>query len=323
MTGIRQYLVPPVPDAELPAEAIAAILPTAYDDRNGYNPEFLGTSSGLSVPLPLPVNTADITRPTHAKPGRSFELCYRRFSVVMSASRRLCWITGVNIDGGAPFYHPPRPGWRIDPRIPPTAQVDGPSFYEPTSFDRGHMVRRLDPVWGKKQQALQANADTHHYTNACPQVHSFNDVTWGDLEDWILSQERVRHGKGTVFTGPIFRDDDPVYANVQVPVAFYKVVVVVDADTGKVSVCAFTMDQRNVLPPAGIVLAPGMPFNPGPFAVDQLTIVELSAITGLDFGDLATFDSLAAQSVPPAVRPPGPLRLPLTSAREAVLWAPR
>jgi hypothetical protein len=100
------------------------------------------------------------------------------------------------------------------------------------------------------------------------------------------------------------------------------VVVVVDADTGKLSVCAFTMDQRNVLPPAGIVLAPGMPFSPGPFAVDQLTIVELSAMTGLDFGDLARFDSLAAQSVPAALRPPGPLRLPLTSAREAVLWAP-
>lgn len=314
MTSVRDYLVPRVAEVELSAVAMAALQPTDYDDRDGYDPKFLGAGKALRVPLPLPVDTDDITRPTPAKAGRKFELCYRRFSVVMRASRRLCWITGVNIDGAAPFFHPARPGWRTDVRIPPDAQVDGPSFYVPTSFDRGHMVRRLDPVWGVKKQALQANADTHHYTNACPQVHSFNDVTWGDLEDWILSQERVRHSKATVFTGPIFRADDPVYEDVKVPLAFYKVVVVVDDATGKLSVCAFTMTQTKVLPPAG--------FDPGAFAVDQLTVVELASITGLDFGSLANFDSLAAQTVPPAVRPPGPLRLSLTSAREAVLWAP-
>ena len=99
----------------------------------------------------------------------------------MSRSRRLCCTTGVNIDGSAPFFHIKRPGWKIDPRIPEEAQVGGPEFYVPTVFDRGHMVRRLDPVWGKERAAVLANADTHHYTNSCPQVHSFNDMTWGDL----------------------------------------------------------------------------------------------------------------------------------------------
>ena len=42
-------------------------------------------------------------------------------------------------------------------------------------------MRRLDPVWGTENTARLANADTHHYTNSCPQVHSFNDATWGDL----------------------------------------------------------------------------------------------------------------------------------------------
>ena len=42
------------------------------------------------------------------------------------------------------------------------------SAYIPTVFDRGHMVRRLDPVWGKERAAVLANADTHHYTNSCP-----------------------------------------------------------------------------------------------------------------------------------------------------------
>jgi endonuclease G len=52
----------------------------------------------------------------------------------------------------------------------------------------------LIPVWGTEGIARLANADTHHYTNSCPQVRSFNDMTWGDLEDWILSQERSRIG---------------------------------------------------------------------------------------------------------------------------------
>jgi len=322
MTSIRSLLLPRAIDQELPVAALAALQPEDYDDRDGYNPKFLGTTPAFRVPLPLPVDTTDITRPTRAKPERPFELCYRRFSVVMRASRRLCWVTGVNIDGGEPFFHPKRPGWRTDVRIPPTAQVDGQSFYGPTSFDRGHMVRRLDPVWGVKQEALQANADTHHYTNACPQVHSFNDVTWGDLEDWILSQEQARDSKGTVFTGPIFGKSDPVYENVRVPVAFYKVVVVVDDAKGQLSASAFTMDQTDVLPPAGGVVTPAAVFDPGRFVVDQLTIMELAALTGLNFGTLATFDSLVAQPLPTAMRAAGPLRLRLSRAQDAVLWAP-
>ena len=135
------------------------------------------------------------------------------------------------------------------PRIPKAAQIDGAEFYVPTVFDRGHMVRRLDPVWGMEGTARLANADTHHYTTSCPQVHSFNDATWGDLEDWILSQERSRDSKGSVFTGPIFQESDPMYQGVSVPVAFYKVAAVIDASKGQLSVTAFEMDQSSVMPP--------------------------------------------------------------------------
>ena len=34
------------------------------------------------------------------------------------------------------------------------------------------------------------------------------------LEDWILSQERSRDSKGSVFTGPIFQESDPMYQGV-------------------------------------------------------------------------------------------------------------
>jgi endonuclease G, mitochondrial len=71
---------------------------------------------------------------------------------------------------------------------------------------------------------------------------------WDDPGDWILSQERSRDSKGSVFTGLILQESDPVYHEVKVPVAFYKVVSVVDNVTGRLAVTAFEMDQTSVMP---------------------------------------------------------------------------
>ena len=38
--------------------------------------------------------------------------------------------------------------WQLDPRVPEDEQVGG-KYYVGTPLDRGHMVRRVDPVWGK------------------------------------------------------------------------------------------------------------------------------------------------------------------------------
>ena len=315
----RKLFPPSPPEPELEASHAHA---EDYDDRDGYATTFLGDDPDFEVALPLPGSLSDLVPVDRAKTGRPFELCYRKFSVAMSRSRRLCCMTGVNIDGSQPFFHPKRPGWGLDPRIPAEFQVDGKSFYVPTSFDRGHMVRRLDPVWGKEGNALQANADTHHYTNACPQVHSFNDQTWGDLEDWILSQEQSRDSKGSVFTGPIFGTDDPVYHGVRVPVRFFKIIVVIDDAKSQLSATAFVMDQTSVLPPREEAPVPEAPFDPGKFEVNQVTLADLAAETGLDFGRLTQFDALAAHPVPEAAGITGPVRLPLASIRDAVLWAP-
>jgi endonuclease G, mitochondrial len=181
------------------------------------------------------------------------------------------------------------------------------------------MVRRLDPVWGTEGARRLANADTHHYTNSCPQVHSFNDATWGDLEDWILSQERSRDSKGSVFTGPIFQESDPMYQGVRVPVAFYKVVAVIDDAKGQLSVTAFQMDQSGVMPPQPGAPMPEAPFDPGRFSVDQITLSELEERSGLDFGRLKDFDVLAAQPVPSSLLKGARLRLPLTRVQETVV----
>jgi endonuclease G len=300
----------PSPDVELEATSGS---PGGLRRPQWLSADFLGEGSELLVALPLPKDKGDLVQVERAPKERPFELKYQNFSVIMSRSRRFCCITGINIDGGAPFFRFKRPGWKTDPRVPNAFQVGGAEFYIPTIFDRGHMVRRLDPVWGTEGAGRLANADTHQYTNSCPQVHSFNDATWG---------ERSRDSKGSVFTGPIFQESDPVYQGVKVPVAFYKVVAVVDDAKGQLSVTAFGMDQSSVMPPQPGAPMPKAPFDPGHFSVDQITLSELEERSGLDFGKLKDFDVLAAQLVPKSLLGGAPLRLPLTGVRQAVLWAP-
>jgi endonuclease G len=103
---LRAYL-PQQPQIELEA---ARGRPEDYDDRDGYLPGFLGEVSEFLVPMPLPRLKDDLVRIEQAPKERPFELRYQNFSVIMSRSRRLCCITGVNIDGGAPFFRFKRPG---------------------------------------------------------------------------------------------------------------------------------------------------------------------------------------------------------------------
>ena len=121
--------------------------------------------------------------------------------------------------------------------------------------------------------------------------------------------------------GPIFQESDPVYEGVKVPVEFYKIVVVVDDAKGQLSVTAFQMDQSAVMPPQPGAPRPKAPFDPGRFS-GPITLSDLEERSGLDFGKLKDFDVLAAQPVPKSLLKGAPLRLPLTTVREAVLWAP-
>ena len=67
---------------------------------------------------------------------------------------------------------------------------------------------------------------------------------------------------------------------------------------------------------------PREPFDSRRFSVDQITVSELEERSGLDFGKLKDFDTLAAQPVPKSVLMGARLRLPLAHAREVVLWTP-
>src|SRR5438094_321709 len=135
--------------------------------------------------------------------------------------------------------------WRFDARFDEEFQA-GDDLYRDNDLDRGHMVRRLDPVWGDDQAAQAANEDTFHFTNSCPQHKDLNQKTWNDLEDYVLRNAGEFRLKINVFTGPVFRADDPDYRDFQLPLDFWKVVVMVK-DDGTLSATAYTLSQRDLV----------------------------------------------------------------------------
>ena len=178
----------------------------------------------------------------------------------------------------------PRTGdrWYFDPRVEKDYQ-SGPDLYRDNPLDRGHLVRRLDPVWG--DQANTANEDTFHFTNAAPQHSNLNQRTWLDLEDYILKNADREDIKVTVFTGPVFRPDDMLYRGVyRIPAEYWKVVVVIKED-GQLSATAYMQTQKNLIV--------NLEFAFGEYKTYQVPVSLIEELTELDFGDLRAHDPLA------------------------------
>ncbi|MCB1129726.1 MAG: DNA/RNA non-specific endonuclease [Verrucomicrobiae bacterium] len=277
-----------------------AIKATDFADRNGYDAAFLARDQNGDVPpgseqFIIPLNgilgshEADgfIIGEPHTD-HLSTELCYRNFSVILSASRKFCRLAVVNIAGDQPFFKVKRRSFKRDPRAA-ECQIDDEVLYGPSTFSRGHMVRRTDPLWGSSEDATQANADTSHYPNAVPQVQTFNDGLWGDLEDHIIAETLDRKSRVTVFTGPILTDNDPLYIDdtIAVPDSFYKLVVTRNETGDALLALAFRKKCLNMPKPGSFE-----GFSPGNFATDQIRISDLEELTGLNFGKLSDFDPL-------------------------------
>jgi endonuclease G len=143
----------------------------------GYDADF------LDVPLPLPTPPAG---------ALMRELLYTHFTVLLYPARRLAIATGVNIDGDQLVTVERANNWHLDARIPVYEQA-GEGVYARNDLDRGHLVRRQDPVWGDEATARRANYDTFAYTNAAPQAAAFNQSKqlWLGLEDHVLTYART------------------------------------------------------------------------------------------------------------------------------------
>jgi endonuclease G, mitochondrial len=201
----------------------------------------------------------------------------------MSKSRGLAFYTAVNIDGSKlePLERN-NDVWYYEPRIEKQFQY-GPELYFNNDIDRGHLVRRLDPVWGPNFK--EANEDTFHFSNCSPQHKNLNQKTWLGLEDYILKNADVHDLKVNVFTGPVFNTNDLVYrGKYLVPSEFWKVVTIIKNDN-TMSSTAYLETQKQLIADLKFVF--------GEYKTYQIQITKIESLTGLNFGNLRDFDPIS------------------------------
>jgi endonuclease G, mitochondrial len=253
-----------------------------YAGRKGYDPSFLGQQV---IPLPTVTDRAlKFGKVAQVTGSQDNVLRYEHFSIVFNADRRLAFFTAVNIDGSQSVSIARDDAWYFDGRLREDLQV-GNDFYsnEPGGnyFDRGHLVRRLDPVWGDAATSARANQDSFHWTNCSPQYYQFNqsEKLWQGLENFILTNTDQDDLKASVFTGPIFRDNDEIHRKVKVPQSFWKLVAVVDG-SNRLYTSAYIVSQEKY--------ATKIPFERlpvGNFNNFQVSVARLEELTGLSFSN--------------------------------------
>ncbi|MET9433951.1 DNA/RNA non-specific endonuclease [Streptomyces sp. NPDC006551] len=260
----------------------------ALAGRSGYDEAFLGPV----VPLALPARTSVET----------VILPYTHFTVVFRPDRRLAASTAVCIEGRQLVEDVARDDiWEYDPRLPEEQQA-GNDVYRNNSLDRGHLVRRLDPVWGAVAVAGQANTDTFFYTNAAPQADVFNQgkQLWQGLENYLLDHAAEFDRRLCVLTGPVLQDSDPPYRGIQVPLRFWKVAAFMQ--DGALASTAYVLDQSPDLSrDAERALAgakAGAPPPLGAFRTYQVPVSDVAEITELELGPLPDVDLMPPLRAP-------------------------
>jgi len=265
-----------------------------YVDRDGYQTRFLGNGT-LSVPMPDASDHPDLL--TFEVDGQEDTvLRYEHFSVVMGRSRKMCLFSAANIDGKN-TKKKKRGGWRMDPRVK-GQQLDKQHdvYGDAPRFARGHMTRRGDPVWGSDDDAQRGNLDSMHMTNVVPQMQPFNAGIWLALEDYALDNAREDDMRISVFTGPIFRSNDPPRFGVKIPVEFWKVIAFIHDETGRLCATGYKLSQKNFLREEEFVF--------GAHETTQTSIGWIQEQTGLDFGRLVDADPFADTDEAVAVEAP-------------------
>ncbi|MEP7231908.1 MAG: DNA/RNA non-specific endonuclease [Ginsengibacter sp.] len=269
---------------------------TDFSACKGYQSRFLGSNFNISLPQPQ-----QLIRKFIAKVGGtdSLVLKYYNYSTIFHSVRMMPIISGINVDGDPKKRKdntPRKDVWLRDTRLSFDIQLSD-TYYKGSGFDRGHMSRREDANWGSNPEDAKRNADlTCMYTNACPQVAKINQSgkrgLWGILEKIVLESgaivEKGKTAKITVFNGPIFKEDDPVFRGIQVPMDFYKIVLWL-TDDGNLKATAFKLSQ--------VELVSDIDFEQldldqnTEFKEFQCSIKSLQKETKIDFSAIVQFDT--------------------------------
>lgn len=253
---------------------LVQIIKSAEVPYDGYNARFLSTL----IPLPS-LSESTSTEATD-------EIKYVHHSVVMNKQRRLAFFAAENVDGGSLIrLMRSQNSYQLDPRIDKKFQI-GNELYKNNILDRGHLARRSNLTWGARVEAVAAEANTFIYTNTTPQLSDLNRRSWVQLEDTLLDYVDEKNLKANFYTGPIFRDDDPLYRNIKIPRAFWKIMVT-EID-GIMKSVAYIVDQ-DVVVDGEILSGRSAEFD---IVNSQVSIVDLEVQTGLDFGPIGDFEKL-------------------------------
>lgn len=267
-----------------------------YSLCRGYQSRFLGAEH--DVPMPMPGQ--DLKKFIAKLSGTdSIVLKYFNYSTIFHSVRMMPVISAINVDGDPAKRqdHSPRKDiWLRDIRLNFDIQLDD-NYYKKSGFDRGHMSRREDANWGATPEEAKRNADlTCMYTNACPQVAKLNQGgrggLWGILEGIVLESgatlETGKTAKISVFNGPVFLEDDPVFRGIQVPLNFYKIVLWL-TDNDKLKATAFKLSQTELV---GNIDFEELDINENTrFKQFQCSIKSLQDATKMDFSAITPFDT--------------------------------
>ncbi|MFT3823983.1 MAG: DNA/RNA non-specific endonuclease [Chitinophagaceae bacterium] len=215
----------------------------------GYDPEFTG------ITLKLPTMPAGVCAPL--KQGTGEEIKYIHYSSFLHKERNLPLLCASNIKGES-YNAPNRAGvepWDYSDQVLNSYQLDE-AFYgnDQNTFDRGHIVRRVDPCWGDAAVAAQAEIETFRWSNCTPQHKKLNQKggVWYQLEQYVM--ENGAKGKVadlSVFAGPILSKDDKYMLlkkgkykgqYIQIPIEFFKIIVWKKSDN-KLYAVGFLMSQ--------------------------------------------------------------------------------
>jgi len=222
----------------------------------GYQADFLDDR----IPMPKP---SEKLRKKLAflkdNPG-AYILKYHHYSVMQHAVRRVPVVSAINVPRKYRYEalgkETRKDNWLRDNRIDYEAQLDD-AWYAKSGFDKGHLSRREDAEWGTNMASAKTAADmTCSYANAAPQVPALNRAIfgyhgkWGTLEQKLLEEGiKLEDGKGSrisLFAGPLFEDDDPVYGSVQVALSFFKIIAWYK-DDGALRATAFRLSQERLV----------------------------------------------------------------------------
>lgn len=268
-------------EAGLISEMAANLQPNTT--MNGYDANFLG------INLPLPSFTAaragDILGAT---PKLADGIApYPNYSAVTDKRFRQPAFTALHIEQGKLKPSVRKKHWKVDSRIGSEWQLDDSYYHgEDNLWDKGHMADRESAAWGETPAVIQERADqTFYYANACLQHKFLNEDEWRSLEVWVMDLEKVKGGRLTVFTGPVFGEHPRTSTPegrpaATVPAGFFKVACFINLTTNKLDVRAFIIYQD-----ADAIrgMEGRRAFN---YTKYQVTITEIERRTELRFPDL-------------------------------------